>query len=91
MRRERPRAGRADPASTASSRPAATRSNAQRPASDGVDAGRRGPVARAVGSRRTQSADSMNRTRSPFGLAPATDCTGWPPLKMVSVGTDMTR
>ena len=33
----------------------------------------------------------MSRTRSPLGLAPATDCTGSPPLKMVSVGTDITR
>ena len=32
----------------------------------------------------------MRRTRSPLGLAPATDWTGWPPLKMVSVGTDIT-
>ena len=39
----------------------------------------------------TEMADSMNRTRSPLGLAPATDWTGSPPLKMVSVGTDITR
>src|SRR5262245_43587447 len=33
----------------------------------------------------------MKRTRSPLGRAPATDCTGSPPLKIVSVGTDITR
>ena len=43
----------------------------------------------AVGT--AQSADSMSLSNSPFGLAPAIDCTGWPFLKIVSVGTDMTR
>ena len=34
---------------------------------------------------------SMRLTRAPLGLAPATDWTGSPPLKIVSVGTDITR
>lgn len=44
-----------------------------------------------AGYRRRQSADSISRSSSDLGRAPATDCTGWPPLKTVSVGTDITR
>src|SRR4051812_10537113 len=33
----------------------------------------------------------MKLTRAVFGLAPVTELTGSPPLKMVSVGTDITR
>lgn len=36
------------------------------------------------------SAASIIFTRSLLGLAPATDCTGCPPLNTVSVGTDIT-
>ena len=62
----------------------------------GIDPGKHRPRAAGHGVRQwyglmDQIASSMNRTRSPFGLAPAIDCTGWPPLKMVSVGTDITR
>jgi hypothetical protein len=46
---------------------------------------------RGAGQRFRQRADSINRTRSPLGRAPATDWTGSPPLKTVNVGTDSTR
>ncbi len=39
----------------------------------------------------SQSADSMKLTSAPLGFAPATELTGSPPLKRVSVGTDITR
>ena len=52
---------------------------------------RRAGTGSASVCRAGQSADSMRLTSSPLGLAPATDWTGWPPLKTVSVGTDITR
>src|SRR5689334_17907602 len=50
-----------------------------------------GSRTRGVTRNSGQSADSMKLTRAPLGFAPATELTGWPPLKRVSVGTDITR
>ena len=79
----------------AASAPRAEASGRRRSHSDKVprmpDIGHAGSVVVSLCVRSCYSADSISLTRSPFGRAPATDCTGWPPLKMVSVGTDITR